>query len=126
MGGYAGADNLCNTDSNRPDTTKTYKAVLAGSTTNPLKASTSYYRTDGTTLIGTTDSSSLLPSTLTNSVTTTSVNWWSGYSTNCSTWSSSSGSLTGTIGVSNNTTSTYFSSGSGICSSSYYLPCAEQ
>ena len=30
LGGIAGADNLCNTSANRPDTAKTYKALIVG------------------------------------------------------------------------------------------------
>ena len=39
----------CNSDSNRPSTSKTYKAGLFGSTTSPLKADTSYYKYDSST-----------------------------------------------------------------------------
>lgn len=59
LGGVSGADTFCRIDPNKP-ATGTYKALIMDSTVRSqvidwvLKPNTTYYRKDGTTLMGTT------------------------------------------------------------------------
>lgn len=128
LGGYAGADTKCNSDSNRPSTSKTYKAVLFGSTTSPLKADTSYYKYDSSTgnksLMAVTDSNGKLPTSVVSNFDSNYNYWWSGYTYTCSDWNSTSGS--GTVGSTTYTSSYWYSSSTGTCSAFARLVCVEQ
>jgi hypothetical protein len=116
LGGFSGADAKCNSDSAKPSTGfaagYTYKALLNGN--NATVNGISYFRTDGTTPIATATGGNLA-TTLTNSISTSSTAVWTGSSSNCTTWTSNSNSIFGSIGFSNNTNVTWFSFGSVTC-----------
>lgn len=85
LGGISGADDLCNSDANKPNSS-TYKAMIVADSparracTHPdcsnsgasehfdwvLSPNTEYYRDDGTTLIGTTNSAGIFSFPLDN------------------------------------------------------------
>ena len=65
LGGTSGADTLCNADAGKP-TASNYRALLEGN--GALLQLTTYYQADGTTVIGTTDVSGMLPATLANAI----------------------------------------------------------
>jgi len=124
LGGKTGADTKCNSDSNRPDTSKTYKAYLydSSSSSMTLGASKSYKNASGT-IIGTTNSSGYL--TLTTSINSTGYSVWSGSSSwNCNSWTSTSGS--GYVGDSSSTGSSHVLSTTWTCSNFFRLYCYEQ
>ena len=99
LGGISGADAICNSDAERPDTTVTYKAMLvdtagarvACTTANCsggnaehvdwiLAPNTEYRRVDGTTIIGTTNSLALFSYPLTNGLDTdATLIYWTGF-----------------------------------------------
>jgi hypothetical protein len=109
FGGVAGADAICNSDANRPDTGVSYKALIGVSGVRdlsndwPLAPDTIYNRADGMTEIGTTDSSGKLVFSLTNSIDDLGNEVWTGLSSsftvsgNCSNFTTSDG--TGNVGV---------------------------
>ncbi len=155
LGGVSGADNKCMSDSNKPDS-NTYKALIVGdeggqvtrsacSTANcgggssenvnwVLKPNTTYYRSDGTTKIMTTNSSGIFVFGTLDNLFLNAPNgtWWTGLnsdwttnSNNCSGWTSTSGNgIVGGIGI---TDSQAISGSSPIaCTFSYHLVCVEQ
>ena len=138
--GTEAADAFCNADTNRPDLTKTYKALLNKKAIVVLKANTSYYRSNGTTLVATTTTSgNLLPTTLTNSISTTATTVWTGYNGNGDvtadcygflwTWYWSYGNSVSTTGITAiaNSTSGYLQSGATVnCTNYYNVFCVEQ
>lgn len=104
--GIQAADYLCTTDSNKP-ATGTYKALIVDHTDNQriacttpqcsggasehvnwvLAANTTYYRADGTTVIGTTTANGIFDFTtdLQNSMGTTTTTVWTGLTNSWST-----------------------------------------
>ncbi len=115
LGGASGADTKCNSDSNRPVTTVTYKALLvttsgsrrACSSANcsggasehvdwVLSADTQYRRADGITVIGTTNSIALFSLPLTNSIDSdTGKKYWTGFNSGGSfDWTAANGANT--------------------------------
>lgn len=112
-----GLDAACNADANKPSGGGTYKA-LVGSTVRgvsadwPLQANTSYYRADGTTLIGTTTAGSIFTFPLSASFTATAgLLTWSGLTvayglagSTCLNWTSSANGDGGDLGAPNLTT----------------------
>ncbi|MBK9497992.1 MAG: DUF1554 domain-containing protein [Leptospiraceae bacterium] len=103
LGGIAGADALCNSDGAKPSILpNTYKAMIVDGTnrkaSNTANAgdgqvdwvflpNTSYFRTDGTTLIKTTNANSIFVFPLTNSFDTPGIPYWTGLNTD---WTTSS------------------------------------
>lgn len=133
----ANADSICNNDSNKPAGSTLYKAVLSSSTrvsTNgALKANTSYYRTDGTTLIGSTNSYGSLSFPFSNSVSTSSFTVWTGMNTSygsigptCSNWTTNSNGSGGHSGLTNYVNSRAIYMYQDVCNNSNHLMCAEQ
>lgn len=121
-GGTVGGDSMCNNmaDTNHPGS-GTYKALiwLPGRTVSdadwPIIANTNYYRSDGITLIGNSNSVKTITSALPNSVNTSAgLNSWSGImangipwmaaTDNCSNWTSSLNTVDGIFGTANLTT----------------------
>ncbi len=135
LGGVAGADHLCNIDSNRPDPSRTYKALLVSQNDRlpyidwPLQASTSYYRPDQQTRISLTDNDyGELDFPLENAISTTEQYVWTGgvsFSphTDCEQWTSSV--AYGTDGLSNQTDYRAFYFNSYYCTVFHSLYCVE-
>ncbi len=126
LGGLSGADSKCNVDANKPSgSSSTYKALLNGN--NATSTGVAYYRSNGTTLIATATGGNLLGSSaLTNAINASAANVWTGATSNCSTWSSNSGAVNGTIGSAASSSATYWSASSPNCSGSRSLYCVEQ
>jgi hypothetical protein len=154
LGGVAGADSSCQSDSNKPGGDGTYKAMLAAATRiacttancsgGPsehtdwvLAASTTYVRGSDGTEIGQTNangiftfplSASINPA-LTGSVLTGLNTNWTKRNETCLNWTSNSGGLWGASGYANVTTSDtiYDGSGGADCSfGSYRFFCVQQ
>jgi hypothetical protein len=160
--GPAAADAICAADANKPAGSTSYKALLtdashrtactndlcnplvAGDLTDwPLKASTTYYKADGTTVIGTTDSKGLLPSSLTNAIDSSySTYAWAGIdyraasmfspasrwitaASNCNGWTDHTAGFGGQISDPT-ATSDYVNLGNPGCQNTYGLICVEQ
>jgi hypothetical protein len=149
----ATADTTCNSNGLKPNS-GTYKAVLVSSTRRAcstsycssgvsenldwvFKALSSYFRSDGITLIGKTNTSGIFSNennftTFSNSFSSSSFNYWTGMnfdftnnSNNCLNWTSNSGANNGIIGYSLSN-DTALSSNSFACNTSNYLLCVEQ
>lgn len=143
-----GADSLCNTDSNKL-TGYTYKAFLATATTDiwvnaGMKPNTTYYRTDLTTPVLTTDALGEPPTAnWTNNVDSVSFGqqYWSGQvnsstgsNTNpstCNSWTdTSAGSSTAIMGIDDNNMADEWngvgSPGRIVCSGQSLLMCVSQ
>lgn len=125
LGGVTGADALCAADSSCPSGA-TCKAFIVDGTTRVacttadcsggpsehtdwvLAASTTYYRSDGTTVIGTTTANGIFTFPLTNTINDDGNLYWTGFrdpadwvaasDRNCSNWANSLGVLSGNIG----------------------------
>jgi len=134
LSGVLGADEKCNSDSNRPVTISPYLAFVGHTTDRSASAvyipNFTYIRPDLTIGIFTADSSGMPPATLVNSVSTSSTDVWTGFGIgftvggNCSNWGSNS--LTGARGNSGATNSDWYTNVSLLnCSSSYKLYCVE-
>jgi hypothetical protein len=152
-GGIAGADLNCQTDSNKPGGTATWKAMLVAGTTRRactsancstngnsehndwvLKPNATYVRPDGT-LIGSTDANALLIFPLSNSIGTTDVQPWTGLNidwttdnlNNCNNWGITAFNVYGRIGQANLLLSdTIDVSNIRACDSPRPLYCVEQ
>ncbi|WP_162274084.1 DUF1554 domain-containing protein [Leptospira tipperaryensis] len=159
LGGKAGADTLCS--SNKPGgVSGTVIALLGTSTRKPLPTPTSdwplkplytYYRTDNTTIIASSNSASILPFSWTNKVSSNAGvtaafacpmgsnacgyvtgfdNTWALLSSqNCSNWTSTSSSVDGMTGWAGSITSAaiaYFASTCDALGSSANVICVEQ
>jgi hypothetical protein len=151
------ADAICMADANKPADGATYKALLVNSarvgctsafcaTDGELEhvdwvlfPNVTYYRSDGTTVIGTTNSASIFTSDFINSVEAGANTVWTGLvdlgfptlsnfltSSNCLNWTSSNGAELGVRGLSNDTTANALTSGSSFCSNAYSIYCVEQ
>ena len=154
VGGIAGADTFCMTDSNTP-ALGTYKAFLvdgtnrrACSTANcsggisenidwVLKPDTLYYRSNSSTPIMTTNSAGIFVfGTLTNSFLTTTDDYWTGLEadwtprgSNCSLWTSASGGIgsSGGTGEAIDDNAIFdFSGGCDVPLNDTFLLCVEQ
>lgn len=127
LGGNSGADNFCNTDSARPDNTKTYKMLYFDRMRTVMKPFTSYYRSDNSTLIGTTDDQSFLPKPLVNSFSGDSTYFWYGDDIlNCKFWTSSSFSNGWTPVGNSSALTNWWKSDTSTCDQKYSLLCVEQ
>ncbi len=150
LGGIAGADALCNSDGAKPSILpNVYKAMIvdgtnrkASTTANTgdnqidwvLLPNTSYFRTDGTTLIKATNANGIFVFPLTSSFDTPGIPYWTGLNTNWTTsgnlcggnWSSTAGS--GQAGQATMTTSSAISGGGPPpCNTALpYLLCVQQ
>ena len=155
VGSVAGADTICMNDSAKPTQSTVYKALLgdltgcsgipcrrASITANAgdgqidwvFKPNTSYYRSDGTTLIMTTNSNAIFVfGNFTNSITAATFfpitgmvgNWTTPSNSNCVNYSfTASGSVL--TSTSNLTTTGAISGASMGCGGSFTLYCVEQ
>jgi hypothetical protein len=139
LGGVAGADAICNADPAMPGITPiVYKALIAVSGTrsgSPLTgwafaANTKYFRADGTTLIFTSDASSVFAfGTLTNSFSGTNywtgmTNTWAAAGNTCSNWTLSVG--TGADGDGTSTSSSSIAQSVPLCNLTRNLVCVQQ
>ena len=124
LGGFSGADSLCNADANRPDTSKSYKALLNNN--NSTTAGVEYDRPDGTFI--TIATGGLLSTTLTNSIAGAFTNQWDGAeSRDCAVWTDGSSDGTfGGVGNAGFTSAVWFDAGSNGCSVVLALDCVEQ
>lgn len=93
LGGVAGADAKCMNDANKPEDGKTYKAFLANTYRHAvpnkywvLRANTEYRRSDGTTVIGTTNTNSVFTAPLINSFSGENIEVWTGLKDNWNTY----------------------------------------
>lgn len=147
LGGISGADNRCNTDSGRPNSSQ-YKALIvdetplrrATLTANvgdgqldwPLRGNRDYHRPDGTLLFRA-NSANLAPFPLTQFMALVAgsvwtgmfANWTTGTALSCTNWT-----VTGGNGNRGNPagalTSTAIYTGFGACNNTYFLLCVEQ
>ncbi|WP_411821916.1 FN3 associated domain-containing protein [Leptospira sp. 'Mane'] len=140
----ANADALCNSDTGRPYTNSSYKAFRMGGGRNGttdwvMLKGWSYYRADGTTMVGSSAPASAgwTGGTLANSIGTTAANIFTGIEmdgsgnftesgVSCSGWTTNSGSAFARSGVSTVNTNASFSAGSNPCSTTSKLYCMEQ
>ena len=126
--GLSGADQKCNTDPGKPGgfaTSYTYKALLNGN--NATVSGTTYYRTDGITVIATATGGNLVGlSSLTHSIDASgSATAWTGANgNNCSNWTSTS--TTGDRGAAASSTTQYWFAGTSTCSTARTLYCVSQ
>lgn len=145
------ADAACMADANKPSDGATYKAILVNSArracqsadcaTNGasenlnwvLAASTKYYRTDGTTLIGTTNSSGVFTFPITAQVHGSSTTYatglganWVTSTDNCSGWTSDSNTVDYTYGYGASTSDHAISSSTNACDQASFLLCVSQ
>ncbi len=139
FGGITAVDSFC--AANLPATfSGTYKGLVMGTARTQttdwvLAASTEYRREDGTS-IGRTNSSAIFTFPLTNPVSTSTTNvftgitvtdettWtFSGLANNCSDWGAGGNSL---VGVSDNTASTMISNGIATCATGVPVYCVQQ
>ncbi|HNF25835.1 MAG TPA: DUF1554 domain-containing protein [Leptospiraceae bacterium] len=163
LGGVSGADSKCNSDSAKPSGTSTYKAFITdvtnrvACTTNNcsggvsenkdwvLKASTSYYKSDGTTLVFTTNASGIfangaIKAAVGNSTDETWTGiysngadggWTNAYVAHCSNWSSNSSSGTGGLRgfpgvIPTSFVGDWFGKNVATCDTTRYILCVEQ
>lgn len=151
--GISGADALCNADAGRPFTSSTYKAVLTDGVVRRacssfncsssgagehigwvLKASTSYYRANGTTLIKATNANGIFNFNLTNSTTGTAASYWTGLKADwttdgpntCNSWTSNAANKNARSGRGNDATSNAINDVNIDCDQPTALLCAEQ
>ncbi|RHX91916.1 DUF1554 domain-containing protein [Leptospira stimsonii] len=159
FGGKAGADTLCS--SNKPGGVSGTVIALLGTSTRkplpspsadwPLKPLYTYYRTDNTTVIATSNSASILPFSWSNKVSSNSGvtaafacpmgsnacgyitgmdnTWTVLLAQNCSNWTSASASvdgMTGWAGSVNSSAINYFASTCDALGSSANVICVEQ
>jgi hypothetical protein len=136
LDGILGADEKCNSDSNRPITISPYLAFVGHTTDRSASAvyipNFTYIRPDLTTEIFTANISGMPPATLVNSVSTSSIDVWTGFGTgftvggNCLNWTSNLLANSGARGNSGATDSGWYTNVSLLnCNSSYKLYCVE-
>lgn len=152
LGGVAGADARCNSDSAKPIPTATYKALLVdgatriactsggcstGSTEHTdwvLKPNQSYYNVAGD-VIAATDVNGLFPNNLTNSIKPLSSNYswtglfidWTTHSSHCNGWTDNTNSSYGAAGKHDKTINNGSFNDSAIqCDSTVPLYCVQQ
>jgi hypothetical protein len=138
LGGLVGADAICNADAAKPAITpNVYKAMIAvgGTRTGSpvtgwvFAATTKYFRADGTTLIATSNGSSVLPFALNTFFSGT--DYWTGLTTtwgasgsHCTSWTSSAGS--GATGDGAATSNASISNATPSCALTKNLVCVQQ
>ncbi len=147
------ADSACASDANKPSGSATYKALIVNSsrvactsancatsgvnenTAWVLSPSTTYYRADGSTPIGTTTSAGIFTFPLTNAVSTSSVSMATGLVTdwttgaNCTDWTTGNVGTSFRTGYSAGTSAAAIDMGAGsmtTCNQTAYLFCVEQ
>ena len=131
LGGLAGANAKCNSDTNKPSFGGTYKALLVNNdaTTSELR----YYRPDGT-YIATANSGILVDDAniepLTNAISSSSLTVWTGFggtlaNETCNNWSSSNNDI-GYKGTSDQVEAPYLNSNTPDCSDINHLYCVKQ
>lgn len=124
LGGVAGANNKCNSDAGRPDTTKQYAAyILPGGATllDDYRYNNTANNKLGTALAGS------LNYPLENSINATATQVWTGAnSTNCFVWTVGNNGNNGTYGIANATSNSYFNSDQDTCDKFKSLYCLEQ
>jgi Protein of unknown function (DUF1554) len=156
IGGISAADTICNTDSNKPNSS-TYKALIvddAGTRvactsancvtsgasehagTWPLAPNAAYVRADGTTAIGTTTSAGIFSFDLTNSISTllsnsyalTGLNqdWTTKTGYTCANWTDSSSSSRMQTGRLASADANAIAYADFNCAQQRYLYCVEQ
>ncbi|MBL8020283.1 MAG: DUF1554 domain-containing protein [Leptospirales bacterium] len=156
FGTIAAADSICNNDANRPAATSNYKALLvdavnrtACSSTNcatsgilenvdwVLQPNTTYYRTNGTTPIFTTNAAAIAIFNLTNSITGTAAVYWTGMrgtpntwqgstANRCNFWTDGSAGFQGGTGLGNSVNNSSIRNTSPNCNVLQSLLCVEQ
>lgn len=152
------ADSTCNSNGNKPNSS-TYKAMLvtsarracsssycntSGSSENldwVFKANTTYFQSNGTTLVGKTNSSGIFVSSfisnyisLNSTFSNSSFTYWTGLnydqttnsSNNCVNWTSNAGGNNGIVGNSQSNDATAFGGSATACNNTNYLLCVEQ
>ena len=124
LGGFAGDNKICNQDANRPVDSTSFVALLSGATAT--HNGVAYFRPDGTP-IGTA-SGSFLEQNLTHPISPAGAAVWTGADNpNCNSWTSSDGGITGTIGLANQSDSSWFSLNEEACNlATVSLYCVEQ
>lgn len=152
----AAADSICNNDANRPATTSTYKAFLVDGTnrnactstncaTNGilenvdwvLQPNTTYYRSNGTTPIFTTNAAAIATFNFTNSFTGTAAVYWTGMrgtpntwqgstANRCNFWTDGSAGFQGGTGLGNAVDNSGIRNTSPNCNVLQSLLCVEQ
>ena len=145
----ATADTLCNSDAGKPAGGGIYKAMISGPTRIAcllpncpgggsehtswiFLPNTTYYQTDGVTVIGTTNASALLPATFVNQATPNAKYWtglnndWTNAAMNCGGWLNAGNSTCG--GQNPNTSPTNFTDiwGAVTCTAPQQLLCVQQ
>jgi hypothetical protein len=150
MGGITGADTICNSDGAKPSILpNVYKAMLvdgvsrkASTTANAgdgqidwiLLPNTSYFRTDGTTQIMTTNANSIFVfGSLTNSFLTTMTSYWTGlnadwttFGSHCTNWTMTGGNSRAGDGTPTNGNSITGMSNINCNVTTPYLLCIQQ
>jgi len=140
VGGVTAVDAICMADTNKPADTSTYKALLGSSTRQapstdwPLKASTTYVRADGTTVIGITTAGSVFSFPLTNAIDPSVFNVWTGLNpdwspdtNNCSEWTSAASGVAAGSGLAEDTSDLSIGAGDSLnCASTIAFYCVEQ
>jgi len=135
----AAADALCMADANKPAGGGTYKALLASSvrqapsTDWPLKASTNYVQSNGTTAIATTTAGRVFTFPMTNIIDGMAQAPWTGLTgawglggSNCVDFTSNNVANTGSFGSAGAANSTVIFNGTDFCNNSGPLYCVEQ
>jgi len=152
------ADNICMADANKPADGATYKALMVNSArvacTSAFCAvsgesehvdwvlfpNVTYYRSNGTTVIGTTNSLSIFTGAFTNSIVAAGSSVWTGLAdlsfptisnfltgaNTCVNWTSSNGAQQGVRASSNDTNSNALTSGSSFCNNALQIYCVAQ
>jgi hypothetical protein len=124
----AAADGICGVG---------YKALIANSSRNtttdwPLAPNQRYVRNDGTTVIGTTNSSGVFTFNLTNAISGSAANVWTGVfsnwgtGTNCTNWTTNAGGVSAQYGLATSFADNAIAFTSSACNNQYYLYCVEQ
>ncbi|HMW04729.1 MAG TPA: DUF1554 domain-containing protein [Leptospiraceae bacterium] len=139
LGGIAGADAICNADPAKPSITpNNYKALIAISGTRTgapltgwvLAANTKYFLTDGTTLLFTTNASSIFTFGTFNAAFSGTSYWtgltnaWGPNGSHCTNWTTSAGS--GQIGDGTATNSASIANTTALCNTTHSLICVQQ
>lgn len=143
------ADTLCNSDVGKPAGGGTYKAMISGPTRIAcllpncpgggsehtswvFLPNTSYFQTDGVTMIGTTNANALLQATFVNQATAHSKYWtglnndWTNAAMNCAGWSNTGSSTCGGQNPNNNVSNFTDIWGVVSCAAAQQLLCVQQ
>ncbi|AZZ35454.1 hypothetical protein CIK05_01110 [Bdellovibrio sp. qaytius] len=156
MIGATNSDSICNADANRPDTSVTYKTLIAATngtaqsrtactsancsggasehTRWVLAVNTEYRRADATTVIGTTNNAGLFTFPLTNSFGTCGggaawggfANDWTSAVNSCGGWTFGGVSNATLLSCTDTSSTALDKSGQTTCATSHNLICVEQ